>query len=265
MIKNFFAGLGDVKRGIGYTLQNRSLLKVLIIPFLINFVLFGLVVYFLIHNYSLLFDSISSQLGGLKIEAEQWWTHIVAGLLWLVRGVLHVVLGLVLIFIVVLVMLLISQVINSPFYDLLSESVEKREQGIYDIPFSLKKFLSESIRIVLIELKKLGFFISVPLFLLILNFIPLLGSLIYTILGNLFAAWDMGFNYLSYPMSRKVVPFRKQLGFGAHHKARLIGFGLPLLIPFFNILFAPFFVVGGTLIYLELKGPGLEKSLVQNT
>ena len=99
--------------------------------------------------------------------------------------------------------------------------------------------------------KQLIFFVIVPLFLLLINFVPLIGSLIYTILANLFVAWDMGFNYVSYPMSRKLIPFREQLRFGVKNKFRLIGFGIPLMIPFFNLLFAPLFVVGGTLLYLD--------------
>jgi CysZ protein len=265
MIANFFKGVMDVKKGGSYILDNKSLIKIIIIPSLINIALFLLIGWFLIYNYGQLFDSISGGfLSGVNFNSEAWWAGIVKGLLWFLRGLIHMFFGVLIMGLTALVMLIVSQIINSPFYDLLSEAVEKNEMGLEDIPFSFKKLISELGRILLLELKKIGFFISIPVLLFLLNLIPVVGSLLYTILGNAFAGWAMGFNYLSYPMSRKLIPMKSQLGFTARHKARLIGFGLVVLIPFVNLILAPLFVVAGTLTYIELKGPGLtqEKNIV---
>lgn len=253
MIKNFFKGLSDIKNGLGYILANRSLIKILMIPMIINMILFIFVSWFLIHNYGVLFDSITGQfLNGLQIASDAWWTGIVKGLMWFLRGLIHMFLGVLLIGLTVFFMLLISQIINSPFYDLLSEAVEKLENRSEEISFSFKRMISDLGRTILLEIKKIGFFFSIPLMLFLLNIIPVVGSLLYTILGNAFAAWAMGFNYLSYPMSRKLIPLKAQVSLCAKHKARLMGFGLPVLIPFFNLMFAPVFVVAGTLTYLEI-------------
>lgn len=254
MLKNFISGLSDVKRGGVYLLNNRGLFRYLIIPTLINLALLVALVYFLINQYGTLFDAISSQLGGLSMEPTTWWAHLLAGLLWMLRGLLHVVLGFVLIGLSVLVMLFVSQIVNSPFYDWLSEAVEKAEGGeAPEESFSIRRLLSNAGKTIWTEIKKFLFFINIPILLLLLNLIPVVGALAYTVIANLFAMWDLGFNYLSYPMGRRVVPFRKQVVFASHHKARLVGFGLPLMIPFFNLLFGPVFVVGGTLLYLDLE------------
>lgn len=253
MLKNFISGLADVKRGGVYLLNNRRLFRYLVIPTLINLALLAALIYFLINQYGTLFDAIASQLGGLAIEPKTWWAHLLAGLLWMLRGLLHVVLGFVLIGLSVLVMLFVSQIVNSPFYDWLSEAVEKREGGeAPEESFSLRRIFSNAGKTIWIEVKKFLFFVNVPILLLLLNLVPVVGALAYTVVANLFAMWDLGFNYMSYPMGRKLVTFRRQVAFATHHKARLIGFGLPLMIPFFNLLLGPVFVVGGTLLYLDL-------------
>ena len=253
MIRNFLLGLSDVKRGGVYLLNNRGLVRYLVLPILINLALIVLLIYFLINKYGSLFDAIASQLGGLSMEPTTWWGNLLAGLLWMLRGLLHVVLGFVLIGLSVLMMLFVSQIVNAPFYDWLSEAVERREGGeAPEESFSLRRIFSNAGKTIWIEVKKFLFFVNVPIVLLLLNLIPVVGALAYTIIANLFATWDLGFNYLSYPMGRKMVPFRRQIAFASHHKARLVGFGLPLMIPFFNLLLGPVFVVGGTLLYLEL-------------
>jgi len=205
----------------------------------------------MIKFYGDLFILITKPLAGLAVMGDSWWIHILSGLMWLLQGLLHLLLGLVLMIVLVVSMLFISQVINGPFYDWISEAVEKQERGLEAVAFSFGRLIHDISRMIKMELMKLIFFVIVPLFLLLINFVPLIGSLIYTILANLFVAWDMGFNYVSYPMSRKLIPFREQLRFGVKNKFRLIGFGIPLMIPFFNLLFAPLFVVGGTLLYLD--------------
>lgn len=254
MFRNFLLGLADVKRGAVYLLQHRPLFRYVIVPTLINLALLVALVYFLINQYGVLFEAISSQLGGLSMEPTTWWAHLLAGLLWMLRGLLHVVLGLVLIGFSVLVMLFVSQIVNAPFYDWLSEAVEKGEGGeAPEESFSIRRLLSNAGKTIWNEIKKFLFFINIPIILLLLNLIPLVGALAYTVIANLFAMWDLGFNYASYPMGRRLIPFRKQIIFASHHKARLIGFGLPLMIPFFNLLLGPVFVVGGTLLYLDVE------------
>ncbi|MBX7148943.1 EI24 domain-containing protein [bacterium] len=251
MITNFFSGLAYFKKGGSYLLKNRSLFKFIIPPTLINLALFFLLGFILFHYYTPLFDSISSKLGGLKVESTAWWTHLVGAFLWFVKSIIHVLLGLFILVVLVVGLLFFSQIINGPFYDLISEAVEIQLTGAGDPPFSVARLMRDIPKIIILELKKLILFVSVPLVMLLLNLIPVLGSIIYTLLSNMFAAWSLGFNYVSYTMSRKLIPFSSQIKFAAGHKARVMGLGVWVMIPLFNLLFAPIFVIGGTLLYLE--------------
>ncbi len=254
---SFFKGLADVKRGLVYLFKTRSLYKFVVIPFIVNLLIFALLGYLLSVFYGPLYEHAAGYLSGLETTQTGWLATILSGFLWMLKGLLRILLGLFLMGALVIGMVFISQIINSPIYDLLSEAVEKREKGIEDLPFSIRKILREAGPMILLEIKKMAFFLLVPLVLFLLNFIPVVGTLLYILLANLFAAWAMGYNFVAYPMGRRVIPFKTQIGFASSHKARLMGFGLPLLIPFFNLLLAPAFVVGGTLIYLDEEGPGL--------
>ncbi len=255
MLSQFFTGFGDVKRGFSFLAKNKNLYKFVALPLVINLLLTILLAYLLIHFYEPLYSSILGKMGLLQAPGDgSWFSQILSGFFWFISGLLHVFLGFVLLVILVVTLLMVSQIINSPFYDLLSEAVEKTKTGVDDdIPFSLSRILLTLKKVLILELKKTFFFMGVPLLLMIINFVPLLGSIFYTIILNFFSAWAMGYTYFAYPLGRKLVPFGSQLNLALKHKARLMGFGLPLLIPFFNLLLAPFFVVGGTLLYLDLE------------
>lgn len=254
MLSDFLEGLRDIRRGAAYLGANRSLWHFIFIPTLINIALGILSVYFLANYYGSLMETLTRPLSQIGVEHASWWASIVSGLLWMLRGFVRVLLGLVLIVVLVIVMLFISQIVNSPFYDWLSEAIEAR-MGLAKAhtQSGFKFMMVHAGKTVWLEIKKLLFFINVPLVLLLLNLIPVAGALLYTALTNLFAAWDLGFNFISYPMSRRLMPFRSQILFAARHKARLMGLGAPVMIPFINLLLAPVFVVAGTLAYIELS------------
>lgn len=256
---DFFKGLGDVKRGFIYLKDNPGLLRVLIIPFLINIGLLVGLFYLIFHYYTLLFDTIAAFLGGLTIIESSWWAKVIAFFLWFVRGLLHTLLGFILIASLFIAMLFLSQIINSPFYDFLSEAVEAKVTGQKNAqPFAIGRLLRDAIKTMVIELKKLFFFLFASMLLLLLHLVPIVGSLLYTVAVYLFMAWDFGYNYLAYAMGRKLIPFSTQIGLARHHKARLVGFGAFLLIPLFNVLLAPLFVIGGTLLYLDIRESPLQ-------
>lgn len=268
MIRNLKNGLGYFKKGLLFFRKNRSLYKFGLIPFLINIILFLVVGWVLIKYYSPLFNRIISTLGlQFNVAGSNAMTaQVVSWVFWLLQGFLQVLLGIVLLVLFLVGMLFVSQIINSPFYELLSYKTEKLYIKFLDPsfeevkePFSLKKSIRDIFWGIWLEIKKFIFFLVIPLILLIINFIPVIGPLLYTFLSNTFAAFSLGFNYFSYPFTRKGVLFRRQVLLGLNHRAKLVGFGLPLLVPFFNILFAPLFVVGGTMLAVDLERNQPEK------
>ena len=86
---------------------------------------------------------------------------------------------------------------------------------------------------------------------MIFNLIPGLGSIIYVVLASIFTSYDIGFNFVDYPMSRKLWKFGERMRFGWNRKYKLMGFGIVGIIPLFAYFFASPMVVGGTLMFIE--------------
>jgi len=243
-----------MKAGFKFVNANKKLYKYVLIPTLINLALFVVLGYLLYNYYTPLYGHLNERMGHLTTTGEGWLNTILSGVIWFFSGILKLLLGLLLVALMVFTLYIVSQIVNSPFYDLLSEASEEIVLGKNEtLPLTLARLMRDLKNTLIIELKKMAFFIVVPLLLLILNILPLIGSILYTRTVNIFAAWAFGFNYLSYPLTRKQISFGQQLAISTRFKANLVGLGAPLMIPFFNLLLGPLFVVGGTLMYCDLK------------
>jgi CysZ protein len=155
---------------------------------------------------------------------------------------------------------LVTNIIAAPFNDLLSEEVEHIVKGTPGPPLSLKVILRDSVRAILLEIVKLVIYALVmgPTF-IIAQFVPVVGQVVYTILGFLFTAIYFSIDYIDWPASRRNRGIRYRFGMMRDHFLPMIGFGsgvwIFLFIPLVNLLFMPACVAGGTLLYLELEGP----------
>lgn len=248
-MKDIFLGFGDIQEGFRFFFRNRRLYKWAIIPFIINILLFYFVLQFMLLQAPLMMGWFEAQLGTVGFLSWAWLSWLQGFLLWLLKAILWMVLF----FISVVMTLIVSQIINSPFYDFLSETVEVIQGTMPESKFSWGPFIVDLFRNFWIEIKKALFLILTPLLFLFFHILPVIGATLYFLSSNLFIAWDFGLNYISYPMSRRMIPFWKQISLASEHKVRLIAFGTPLMIPLLNLLVAPFFVVGGTLLYEKIK------------
>ena len=176
------------------------------------------------------------------------WHYILTGLILIAEVIIFIIL---LIFLLILAFI-ISMIVVSPFNDTLSEKVEVIAKGEEEIPFSFSYLLKSTWRSVIVALQNTAFFLLIPIVLFILNIIPGIGNIIYLILANLFASFDMGFVFIDFPMSRRLWPFSKRLKFAWQKKYHLIGFGILLLIPLFPFIFNSPLVAGGTLLFSDL-------------
>jgi uncharacterized protein involved in cysteine biosynthesis len=165
------------------------------------------------------------------------WLRSTAG--WLLGAAMWV-LGILASF---LATLLLSGVINAPFYDLLSEKVELAHIGsedpgrpwtalLGDIARSLKASLSLMLRWGLVML--------------------VLFALSFTAIGApLFAAagfYYLGLAQIDLTMARKLYPGGLRAAWARRHFPLIVGLGIPVsLLP----LLAPFAIVGATLAWLE--------------
>lgn len=252
-IKQTARGFGYIRKGFGLFFRHRRLWWYAIIPTIIN-LLFLILLFFLLSHY---FGDLTGWIFGSGQDNAladpgffaKVWGGTLTALIYIAKAIIFIIL---LIFLLV-VTFIFSMILAGPFNDVLSERVEQIVTGGGEIPFSWNYFAKSIWRSIVVELQKAGFFLTIPLLLLILNIIPVLGSVIYLILASLFAAFDIGFNFMDYPMSRKLWTFRQRIRLGWSNRYYLVGFGSIALIPFFPYIFSAPLVVGGTLLFEDLK------------
>jgi len=238
---NFFRGLGYL--GEGFRLIRQPGLRLfVVIPLIINIVLFGLVFFFLAELFNAMIATAMSWL-------PDWaWLQSLDWLFWLLYGV------------VILLMLaygfvIVANLIGSPFYGYLAELTEKHLTGqevntdeswaqiVRDIPRALWR-----------EVQKILYYLPRAIGLLIIGLIPVV-NLAAAVLWFLFNSWMMALQYVDYPADNHLVSFpdlRRKLG-GSRLSA--MGFGLPValaaMVPVLNLIVVPAAVCGAAAFWVR--------------
>ncbi len=236
MISNPLSGAAYVAKGL--RLINRpSIRPFVIIPLLINSLLFAALIWFLGNEFSNLLDS--------WLPALPDWLSWLSGLLWLLFAVAILV-------VLFFGFTLLANLVGAPFNSYLSAAVEKQLSG--HAPEDTDRFMQVLSKSLSDEFKKIRYFVlwAIPLF--ILSFIPLL-NLFTPALWLLFGAWMMSLEYADYPLGNQGLSFpeiRRRL----REKMLLsLGFGaavmLASMIPVLNFLIMPAAVAGATAMRIE--------------
>jgi CysZ protein len=233
-IRSFSRGFEYYLAGFKFISAHPRLLRYILIPLLISFLLFaGLVAgsFFLIPHVLAFLD-------GEWIALLEWLRHVIY---WLSA----VLLGLLCILASFFATLFLSTVINSPFYDLLSEKVEEIYLGR---PLEEKWSLGRFVRSILIPLReslKLALFEAVIT--LLLFAISLLSAGLGTVLFALAGPYLASLTAFDFIMARKYYSLAEKRRFMRRHQPFAMGFGTPAyLLPFLT----PFAVAGATLGFL---------------
>lgn len=163
---------------------------------------------------------------------------------------------------------ILTNIIAAPFYGLLAQKTEALLTGE---PVDDEPWLKMIPRTVLRELKKLFYFLTRGIFILLLmvllGTIPLL-NLMVPVVGTLWSAWCMAIQYVDYAADNHQSDFRRLRKKLRRQKYSSIGFGGTVMgcsmIPIVNIVVMPAAVVGGTLYWTrELRNlqrhGGIEK------
>ncbi len=135
--------------------------------------------------------------------------------------------------------MLIASVVASPIYEWVSVAVERDFTGGHAIELDIW----ESLKLVVEELKKALFIMTVSLVLL---FVP-----VVNVFGTLITAFLVGWNFYDYPLARRGWSFRRRLWFVTRDFWAVMGLGLWLIIPLLQLFFIPLAIVGGTILNLE--------------
>jgi len=173
---------------------------------------------------------------------------VVGALVWAIYGALIVVSS-------VVVFMLAAAVFN----DLISERVEGVLGTWKPRPFDLRFLLRDLGYTIVLELLRLWVKVRLLLPLLIVTyFIPVVGQVVYVVVGGYFLAKYLGMDYVDWTLARRGYNWRERFAFAKRNKWALVGFGtavgLALMIPLGFVAVWPGAVAGGTILCVSL-GP----------
>jgi CysZ protein len=234
---------GNIARGASYLTRGAKLLNhpslrvFVIVPLIINILIFGSLIALGFSYISDMMDSMLSSIPG--------WLSFISWILWplivitvsLISGYFFTTLALI---------------IASPFNALLAEKAEELITG--KAVSSLEGFgaaLASVPRSVVRELVKLLYYIPMALLALLLSFIPGVGAVAWLLLG----AWMMSIQFVDYPMDNHQLSFAEVKKAVRSRRLSSFGFGglvaLCTGIPLVNFFVVPAAVVGATLLWCE--------------
>jgi CysZ protein len=154
----------------------------------------------------------------------------------------------------------IGGLVAIPFNDFLSQAVEESLLGGRNEPFTWGLFISDIRMSLGHSLLGLFLYVAVMIPVLLLNVIPVAGSVASTVLGWSATVVFLAREMLDGPLSRDRLPFGVKLTVLKSNKATMAGFGSAtaamLWVPGLNLFSIPCAVVGGTLLYCQLKREG---------
>jgi CysZ protein len=237
---------GSISNGAGYFLRGAQLLKhprlrpFILIPLLVNIVIFGALIGFSV-------QWINAALGDIMGWLPGWLTWLT----WLIWPLVLLSLGLITGYFFTAVALLIA----SPFNGLLAEKVEEIVTG-QEVkgPETIAQAFMIFPRAISRELVKLAYYLPLLLVVLVVTWIPPF-NLVAPVLWFLFGAWMMSVQYVDYPMDNHMTSFADLKEVLRERRLSSLGFGgvvaLVSGVPLLNFFVVPAAVCGATLYWCE--------------
>ena len=214
-----------------------GLRRFILIPLLINTIIFSLLAWFGISQFEALMD---------RLLPEESWLAFLRWLLW-------PLFALTMALVIVYSFTVLANLIAAPFNSQLAEQVELMLSGTTpeQTSGSIMKSIIPALKS---ELRKLGYFLIRVIPLLILFAIPGI-NIIAPFLWLLFNAWFLALEYADYPMANNNLDFKTQHARLKDSRLTSLGFGggttLLMMIPILNFLAMPAAVAGATVYWHE--------------
>lgn len=187
-----------------------------------------------------------AQLDALDLWLIEWlpsWLEWITGLLWPL-AVLTLLLG------VALVFNLVGNWIAAPFNGLLAERTEILLRGQAGADMSFRQIAADLPRIMKREWQKLAHFLPKAIGCLLLNFVPVVGTLLAPLAWFLLAAWMASVQYADYPFDNHRVSFDGMKDALREQRGGALSFGavvtLLTMVPLVNLVIMPVAVCGAT-------------------
>jgi uncharacterized protein involved in cysteine biosynthesis len=129
--------------------------------------------------------------------------------------------------------------------------------GPYDEPFSWRQTLGDLKNSVIHSALSLGLWLSVMIASLVLNLLPVAGSVLSFAIGVAATTMFVARESMDGAMSRRRMRYRHKLRVIVAHPWLMLGFGLVvatlLWIPLLNFVILPMAVAGGTVMFCQLE------------
>lgn len=233
------SGFGYFRYGLQLCFQP-GIRRFVILPLLINILLFGGSIFYLYSN-------LSDWLG-------HWIDSIPDMLSWL-SYILLPLLGLTIIATFSYFFSTVANWIAAPFNGLLAEKLEIQLTRQAPTDQSLFSLVKDTPRIMHREWIKLVYYVPKALGLLILLFIPALGQTIGPVLWFIFSAWMIAIQYCDYPFDNHKISFPKMKTDLKSNQVLAYSFGslvaICTMIPIVNLIVMPVAVCGATAMWVE--------------
>lgn len=165
-------------------------------------------------------------------KPQAWYALVLWWIGWALMSILPIALS-------VLAIYLLMKILASPLMEWVSIAIEKDVTGLEPPRLTLR----EQITVMLGELQKALVILVVPILLLLIPG--------FNVISLPAAAFLIGWDFFDYPLARRGWSFAERWRFVAGELWSVMGFGLWFVIPFLNILLAPFAIAGGTLLSVE--------------
>lgn len=183
-------GFAYLARGL-QLIQSKGLKRFVIIPILVNLLLFSAAIYW------------------LTVTTQQWTTQLMEWLPGYFQWVEYLIYPLLVIFIIGMFYFLFTSLTNliaAPFNGLLAEKVEQYESGQSIADDGIAGLIKDIPRTLGREFQKMAYFIPRALgFFLLSLLIPVIGQVIWFV----WVCWMMAIQYLDYPFDNHKLPFTR--------------------------------------------------------
>lgn len=244
MTGNIFHGVQYFFKGIHLVLSP-GLKRYILVPLIINiFLLLGI-----IFGAAFLITTYMGGFTGLFKAFPQWVILLFGWLFWILYTLISVMLG-------TLMFTMLTNLIASPFYGLLSEAVELTIEHRPIANTAIKDFPALWYHTFMRELRKLWYFTPWLFLSLVLLILPLTWPL-FPIVWFLVMSWIMAIQYCDYPADNQKIPLKQMIKTIKTVPLTALGFGgmvsLALAVPGLNLIIPAAAVAGGTLLWQNLK------------
>ncbi len=237
MISDFVRGFGYLFRGLALV-RRPGLRRFVVVPLLVNVLLFGVGVGYLVHEFSLWMERLTGWLPD--------WLDWLTWMLWPLFALTVLV-------VVFYTFSILANLIAAPFNSVLAARAESLLRG--EAPRgSDASLLSEALRTIGSELRKLGYLLLWAIPLLILFIIPGV-NLLAPLAWGLFGMWMLALEYADYPMGNHGLFFPQVRARVRQRRWLALGLGAGILllsmIPLLNFLAMPVGVCAATALWVD--------------